>query len=84
LENELQTGDLVTHCKLYLVARRIHPRRSGFMENNSLALALLPDIFCKKKLITLALTFRVLESISILSTYLVILRKHEEEKGEDN
>lgn len=53
------------------------------MENNSLALAFLPDIFCKKKLITLALTSRVLELISILSTYLVILRKHVEGKGDN-
>lgn len=53
------------------------------MENKGLALVFLLDIFCKKKLITLAPTSSVLESISILRTYLAILRKHvEEEKKE--
>lgn len=54
------------------------------MENNSLVFVFFFGIFCKKKLIILVFIFRVLESIFILSIYLVILRKYEEEKGEDN
>lgn len=71
----------MTHCEFILVARRTHLRRSEFVENNGLALVFLLDIFCKKKLTTLAPTSSVLESISILRTYLAILRKHVEEEG---
>lgn len=74
--NKLKTGDVVTHCQLHLETRKSISGDLNSCYNNNLVLGSFFWHVLQQEINHISLKSRALDSISILKTYWVVVRKH--------